>query len=204
MKRDHTWSHAKSPVKVVVNRTRGKGITVIGTIGSVMSKPVLMQAAATNEGELLKFLPRIRAACPTVVGALHLVLDNHSSHHSRNVAQICRLHNLVLHFMPSYSPEFNSIESLWATMKGRLRKALNAERDVNMTQPRFTELLQDCIETVTPEESIATARGGNREYLHRLLDEMHQDRLRDADVDEMVGASSDSNEASGERLAGND
>lgn len=73
-----------------------------------------------------------------------------------------------------------------------------------MTQPRFTELLQDCIETVTPEESIATARGGNREYLHRLLDEMHQDRLRDADVDEMVGASSDSNEASGERLAGND
>jgi hypothetical protein len=133
LRRDHTWSHAKHPVKMVVNRTRGKGITILGTIGSVMSRPVLMQAAATSREELLKYIPLIRPACPTVVGALNLVLDNHSVHHSKNVASLFRLHNIVLHFTPPYSPEFNSIESLWSFLKERVRKSLNAERDVNMT-----------------------------------------------------------------------
>jgi transposase len=64
--------------------------------------------------------------------------------------------------MPAYSPEFNSIESLWAIIKSRVKKVLNAERDVKMTQARFSEILQSCLDTVTPDESSSTARGGNR------------------------------------------
>jgi hypothetical protein len=42
MRSDRTWSHPKHPVKIVINRTRGKGITVFGAIGRVLSRPVLM------------------------------------------------------------------------------------------------------------------------------------------------------------------
>jgi hypothetical protein len=128
----------------------------------MMSGPVLMQATCTNELEMLKYIPLIRRGCPTVVGPLYLVLDNHAAHHSKKVAAQFRFHHIIPLFMPAYSPEFNSIESLWAIIKSRVKKVLNAERDVKMTQARFSEILQSCLDTVTPDESSTTARGGNR------------------------------------------
>lgn len=128
LRRTKTWFHAKQPVKLVVNSFRGQGITVFGAIGEQMVRPVFMTATGTNQDAVLSFLPRIRSACPHLQSSsfLQLVVDNHTSHHTKAVARECQRLKINLHFQPAYSPEFNSIETLWSLAKARIKRALNA------------------------------------------------------------------------------
>jgi transposase len=51
-----------------------------------------------------------------------LVLDNSSVHKSKLVLDILKELGIKYMFLPRYSPNFNPIELLWATMKSYLRK----------------------------------------------------------------------------------
>ena len=53
-----------------------------------------------------------------------LVLDNHPSHSTQKVKDIARQMNIELLYQPPYSPEFNSIESLWSVFKLGLKNRL--------------------------------------------------------------------------------
>ena len=55
---------------------------------------------------------------------LHLVLDNHPAHKTKAVDEACAKLNIKRHFMPGYSPEFNSIEALWGWIKKDVKKRL--------------------------------------------------------------------------------
>jgi transposase len=48
---------------------------------------------------------------------MHVVIDNHRSHMTKIVKQKAKDLNMTLVFQPGYSPEFNSIESLWHVIK---------------------------------------------------------------------------------------
>ena len=48
MRNRRTWTSRERPVKMVINQTRLKGLTVFGAISSQMSKPVFMIGKSTN------------------------------------------------------------------------------------------------------------------------------------------------------------
>jgi len=79
-----SWSHRDHPVKMHLNRDRGKGVTVLGAIGERLPKGVFSLAATTNQHEVAAFLFDLRASLHGA-GVRHterivLVLDNHRSH----------------------------------------------------------------------------------------------------------------------------
>ena len=122
MRNRRTWTSRERPVKMVINQTRLKGLTVFGAISSQMAKPVFMIGKSTNKDEVLQFLKRIRTTSWfTRDTKLFIVLDIARAHVGQRVKTYCSLYNIELLFMPGYSPEFNSIEALWSVIKRRVK-----------------------------------------------------------------------------------
>lgn len=88
--------------------------------------------------------------------------------------------------MPAYTPEFNSIETLWAIVKGRIKNRLNkVARHVKLDQEDFEDMLQELMNDVTSEEAQAIC-SSNRSTLHRYLSNIRDKNIKDADVEEII------------------
>ena len=61
------------------------------------------------------FLKRIRKANPC--GRIILILDNFSSHKAKIVRECAKLLDIVLVYLPKYSPNLNPIEYVWKDIK---------------------------------------------------------------------------------------
>ena len=48
---------------------------------------------------------------------LVLVMDNHSTHHSEAIREMCIERGVILFYLPPYSPDLNSIEQSFAQLK---------------------------------------------------------------------------------------
>ena len=83
--------------------------------------------------------------------------------------------------MPGYSPEFNSIESLWSVIKARVKHQLVEVSDVWIDQNRFEQMLTETLDSVTPDAA-RKAAGNNRGYLHSLLLQMQRLQLTDRNL----------------------
>jgi transposase len=176
LRRSRTWMLPEHPVPLVLNQLRGENVTVYGAIGACLPGALFEQAAATNEACVLAFLTRLRAHANRRLDArttLHLVLDNHSAHHTQRVqARLAQL-QIEPHFMPPYSPQFNSIEALWACVKRAFKQRVNAQAGV-VQQLEFQAILQEVLDAVTPEQQAAAARENNRDFLFQLLGALAQ------------------------------
>jgi transposase len=89
-----------------------------------------------RSGEFVEFLEVLRRK---YAGVVHLVLDNFSIHYSKAVREYLSGHEgkFQFHFLPTYSPWLNAIETVWRQMKravcsnwfhqtiGNLRKAVH-------------------------------------------------------------------------------
>lgn len=90
--------------------------TVFGAIGECLKAPVYYIASSTNQKDYKTFLMRVKAALRDVHCRPYLVYDNHPAHKAvsvRNyISQWFRPYPL-----PCYSPQLNSIETLWGCVK---------------------------------------------------------------------------------------
>ena len=80
--------------------------------------------------------------------------------------------NIELLFQPKYSPEFNSIESLWSVFKLGLKNRLQQHKDVVLSQFDFNDLLRLQIKEVTTEQQQRAAKHNNRDFIYRTLMEI--------------------------------
>ena len=62
--------------------------------------------------------------CPQIHGNIS-VLDNASIHRKLKLYEIAKQHNIILLFLPPYSPHLNKIEEFWACLKDKLRSCMN-------------------------------------------------------------------------------
>jgi putative transposase len=77
--------------------------------------PVLGFRERSTQGCVRSFLKRIRKMNPK--GRIILILDNFRSHHARTVKAQAKRLNIVLVFLPPYSPDLNPIEFIWKDVK---------------------------------------------------------------------------------------
>ena len=70
--------------------------------------------------DFLKFLYKLRHK--EKKKRMILIVDNASIHKSKKVKEYCAERNIILVFLPPYSPEYNKIEFLWKWLKRAFRK----------------------------------------------------------------------------------
>ena len=99
-------------------------------------------------------------------------MDNHPSHHTKDVTELAKNLNFVFMFLPPYSPELNSIEALWGIVKRKVKKYLVEFKLVTLTQNHFETILQECLDSVSMEVQQAVAQYNNRGFVHKCLEKM--------------------------------
>ena len=113
---------------MIIPTRKTRNITIIGAICSFL--PNLFESSivpTTTKPEFIRFLTQVReASLQPRIKPIFMVLDNHKAHVNEDVAQAMQLLNIVPLWMPTYSPEFNSIESLWAVIKRKVQQELAA------------------------------------------------------------------------------
>lgn len=77
--------------------------------------PVIGFRENSKQNSVRSFLKRIRKLNPK--GRIILILDNFRSHHARTVTAFAERLNIVLVFLPPYSPDLNPIEFIWKDVK---------------------------------------------------------------------------------------
>ena len=100
------------------------------------------------------------------------MLDNHPSHHTKDVTELAKNLNFELMFMPPYSPELNSIEALLGIIKRRVKKSIIESRLVSPTQEQFEAILQGCLDSVEIEVQRAAAKYNNRAFVFKCIETM--------------------------------
>ena len=82
MRNRKTWGMQGCPVKMLLNKVRGKGVTVFGAIGVLMPKPLFIMERTTKSHHFQRFMRRLRKMFADDDKPIHLVLDNHRAHHT--------------------------------------------------------------------------------------------------------------------------
>ncbi len=99
--------------------TRHKWISVTGTYW--IDWDFTYQTSNTKKTkDFLMFLYKIRHKIKKKW--ILLIIDNASIHRSKKVKKYCGEHNIMLIFLPPYSPEYNKIEFVWKWLKRAFRK----------------------------------------------------------------------------------
>ena len=105
------------PVRIILGQNRCKGITVFGAISSSLNRPLFTQEESTNGEAFGKFMYTLRSRFLKGYPRIYVVIDNAPAHRTLKNRQIALDLKIELLFMPPYSPELNSIESLWSVLK---------------------------------------------------------------------------------------
>ena len=92
-----------------------------------------MFGASTNTQETCSFLTLIRGACILPrEERITVVLDNAKANNNNATKAHLRALNMDALFMPPYSPELNSIETVWGLMKARLKDLIAKDVQTQM------------------------------------------------------------------------
>jgi len=72
-----------------------------------------MTAEKINQHSFKKFIQRLHHK----FGKIVLLLDNASWHHAKSIEKYIKKRDIILIFLPPYSPEINPIEQSWKELK---------------------------------------------------------------------------------------
>ena len=157
------------PIKMVLNKSRGTGVTVFGAISVSMNKPLFTLEVSTNSVAFRNFLILLRKRFKDKKQRLTMVLDNARAHITIAVKEEAEFQNIELMFMPPYTPELNSIEALWSVIKRDFKKRILARKEVFISQEDFRKHLQESCDAISPIVQKHAARYNNRDYMYQVL-----------------------------------
>lgn len=105
------------PIAQTASRTR---VNVMGAIELTSMNIVSCRPDYVNAETTVAFFDQLKAAYP-IAPSIHIILDQSGYHRSLLVREQALKRNIVLHYLPSYSPNLNPIERLWKVMNENVR-----------------------------------------------------------------------------------
>lgn len=132
----YAWSEVGEPHLIPANTGRQR-YNVLGAYCIQTHEHVfLLTADNINRDKLIEFLPLLRAK--HTQGKIYLMLDNARYNHAQQVKTAALQHNIILDYLPPYSPNLNPIERLWKFVRKKFFK--DKYRD---TFAKFCQQLDD-------------------------------------------------------------
>jgi transposase len=113
-----------------------------------MAEQALVVPDTVNKNAFLAFLEF--TLLPTLASGSVLVLDNWTVHHGEEVRSLVEAYDCELLYLPTYSPDFNPIEHLFAKLKAFI-KSLRPD-----TLDKLVQAFCDAVKAVTPRQVLNT------------------------------------------------
>ena len=105
------------PIGQTASRTR---INIMGAIELSTMNVVSCRPDYVNAETTVAFFDQLKTAYP-IAPNIHIILDQSGYHRSKLVKDEALKRNIVLHYLPPYSPNLNPIERLWKVMNENVR-----------------------------------------------------------------------------------
>lgn len=105
------------PIGQTASRTR---VNVMGAIELATMNVVSCRPDYVNAETTVAFFDQLKLAYP-LAPSIHIILDQSGYHRSQLVRDEALKRNIVLHYLPPYSPNLNPIERLWKVMNENVR-----------------------------------------------------------------------------------
>jgi transposase len=105
------------PILTSASRTR---MNLLGAINLDKMKVTIGSYETINSDSMVDFFDRLKEAYPKAP-KIHMILDLGPYNVSKVTQEAAQLRNIVLHYLPPYSPNLNSIERLWKVMNEHVR-----------------------------------------------------------------------------------
>ena len=83
-------------------------------------KTVTKDYLTINSRSVIEFFAELKGTY-TNAHKIHVILDQAGYHRSNEVIKFSETNNIVLHYLPPYSPNLNPIERLWKVMNEQVR-----------------------------------------------------------------------------------
>jgi transposase len=106
----------------------------------------MMLENSVDTSAFLSYLEQV--LLPTLDPGQVVVMDNFTIHHNTHVKTLIENKGCTLMYLPTYSPDFNPIEHLFAKMKAFLRKSRP------LTLPDLFQALKDAILSILDSDAI--------------------------------------------------
>lgn len=90
-------------------------VNIAGAINLESLETMTRDYEKIKSGEFIDFLQYIEACYPTATN-IHVFVDQDPYHTSKETKKYVKNSRVVLHYLPAYSPNLNSIERLWKIM----------------------------------------------------------------------------------------
>ena len=112
-----TCGWIRTGIDKIINTTGSR--TRLNIIGALrlghLADTVTAKYETINGESIIEFLGRVRAQYATS-GNIHLILDGAGYHRAQVVKDKAKALNILLHYLPPYSPNLNPIERLWKVL----------------------------------------------------------------------------------------
>jgi putative transposase len=110
------WSFEKKPIIKNTSKIRANTFGIYSPNGN----SILTFKSHSKKEDICEVLSEFIDANPNK--RIILILDNFSSHRSKLVREFANDHNIILVFLPPYSPDLNPIEQVWRAIKREISK----------------------------------------------------------------------------------
>ncbi len=105
----------------VPKRRQGKvSLTAAVTSKGMNTQACLIHKDSVDSAAFLSYIEHVLA--PTLEPGQVIIMDNFTIHHNGRVKELIEARNCELLYLPTYSPDFNPIEHLFAKLKAFIRK----------------------------------------------------------------------------------
>lgn len=143
--RPYGW--APSSERVHDTSPKGKKVRVsliaACSLSGVMAEQALIITDTVNKNAFLAFLET--TLLPTLAKGSVLVMDNWTVHHGDDVRELVDAAGCELLYLPTYSPDLNPIENLFAKVKAFVKRLRPDSTD------KLVRAFGDALNTVSPQ-----------------------------------------------------
>lgn len=143
--RSYGWAASRERLYDTWPKGRKARVSLIAaiTLDTAMAEQALIITDTVNQNAFLAFLEM--TLLPTLAEGSVLVMDNWTVHHGEEVRELAERFGCELLYLPTYSPDLNPIEHLFAKVKAFVKRLRPDSID------KLVQAFGDAVQTVTSE-----------------------------------------------------